>query len=112
MNITALFDVGATVYTVVTRKASQHVACVPCASSGAVTLEGSEYVCPACNGRMIESGGTEQVVEPVVITRVLARKTAQETVIRYEGIKSGTKNVSLLEGSVYATEAEAQATLT
>lgn len=112
MNITALYDVGVTVYTVVTRKVSQHVACVPCGSTGAVVLEGSGYVCPACNGRVVETGGNEQVVEPVVITRVLARKTAQETVIRYEGIRSGTKNVSLLEDALYATEAEAEATLT
>ena len=110
-NIAVLYDVGDTVYVVVTRKSCTPVACSVCGSTGKVTISENEYTCPECGGRTQAVGGTERVVESMVVSRILAQKAGSTPLVKYEGVRSGSRAMTIEERSVFATEAEAQASI-
>ena len=111
MQITAKYDVGATVYVLVTRNVSTPVVCTTCGSTGLITLAGKEFTCPDCGGRHTTSADKETVAQAVVVTRVLARKTGSETQIRYEGVRDGRGGIVVDEDKAFETKAAAEATI-
>jgi len=111
MDITTQYSIGATVYTLVLREVFTPAACDLCSSTGQVTLQDAQYVCPGCHGSKSSSGEKETVALSLVIERVHATKCVEQCQVRYTGFRSDGRQVTVLESALFATEAEALAAL-
>ena len=111
MQITAMYDVGATVWMLVTRFVTTPVACDTCGSTGKVTISGEEFTCPNCAGQRVTGTEKETIAQSVEIKRLLVKKTVDGTQIRYEGVRNGRGGVVISEGNVFATKAAAEAAI-
>jgi len=111
MNISTNYAVGDVVYVVVEQKVCNPVACDVCASTGKVTIGEVEYTCPACMGRKVPTGEKEIVARDLTIKRITALVGAEGASVFYDGALSCGRLFVIDQASVFATQAEAEASI-
>lgn len=113
MDITTQYAIGDVTYVVVNEKVMTHVTCAICNSTGVVTLGGVEFRCPACGGRMEASGERVDVVRQFTISSAVVVKTDTPDVddVVYGGRLEDGRTFQTVEAKVFATEADAQASI-